>query len=304
MYCSASCIPAASDALVQCITVIIPSLFPFLVLTEILNNTDLFTFIGNKAEKTGKLLFNVSGNAFSIIIISYICGFPATSKITSDFYRNGKISYSDALRLSAFTNNPGPLFMIGTIGVGFLGSARTGAELYLIQITASLITGLIMNHFVIKSHENIYKVSVKISDTGRTLDLITSAISNSVTAMLPITGTIVFFTFLSEAIIDSGVLFSFLRLFSAEYSREYASGVIRCIFELTGGLTAIIPLYSGSDFLIHVISLICGWSGLAIHIQVSNFYLKENISVRFYFIGKILTSILAFLLALSIGLFN
>ena len=146
MFYSASCIPAAADALIQCITVVIPSLFPFLVLTVTLKNSAFLSVLGKKSEKLSRLLFNVSGNAFSIIIISYLCGFPAAAKITSDFYKSGKISYDDAQRLSGFTNNPGPLFLIGTVGVGFINSPFVGFKIYLVQVISSLTTGLILNH--------------------------------------------------------------------------------------------------------------------------------------------------------------
>lgn len=302
MFYSTYCIPAAADALIQCITVVIPSLFPFLVLTEILNNSALLSYIGNKSEKVANFLFKVSGNAFSIIIISYLCGFPAAAKITSDFYKNGKISYSDAIRLSCFTNNPGPLFLIGTVGVGFLDSAFCGVKLYLVQISASLLCGVILNNFLFRntnSHiKNSYKNTSIVFNEKKTLDIIVNAINNSFNAMLPITGTIVFFTFLSEAIIGSGMPVVISGLFSPDLSREYTDAYIRCLFELTGGLSAIIPLYIKSAFLIPIISFICGWSGMAIHMQVTNFYIKEKIPVKYYFAGKMITTVISGILSL------
>ena len=45
-----------------------------------------------------------------------------------------KISASEAQSLIAYSNNSGPLFVIGAVGVGIFGSLKTGLILYAVQI--------------------------------------------------------------------------------------------------------------------------------------------------------------------------
>jgi len=297
---STSCIPAAADALFNCFKSVFPAIFPFLVLTEMLNRTNLFSSIGNKTEKIARIIFKTSGNALSVICIGFLCGFPGAAKVTADFYNNGRISYSDAVRLSTFTNNPGPLFMVGTVGVVFLDSALLGFQLFAVQILSSFITGIILSHIInIESTPPVNKKNNKILPQS-SLGIFTESINTAVLTMLPIIGTIVFFAFFSEAIISSNIIASIVSLIFPPNSAFLTNCIIRCVFELTGGLTAVIPLLKGSCFLLPGVSLICSWSGIAIHIQVTNFYIKENLPVKFYFIGKLIQSTLSTVLTVLI----
>ena len=51
-----------------------------------------------------------------------ISGYPVGAKIVTEFRKNGDCSRAEAERLLAFTNNSGPLFIIGTIGVSMFGN--------------------------------------------------------------------------------------------------------------------------------------------------------------------------------------
>ncbi|MBQ8164788.1 MAG: hypothetical protein IJZ94_03120 [Clostridia bacterium] len=297
---SASCIPAAADSLIQCITVVIPSIYPFLVITEMLNKTDFFYLVGNKLDKLSKKLFNISGNAVSVILIGYLCGFPGAAKITSDLYANKKISYEDAIRLSVFTNNPGPLFVIGTIGYGFLNSVNLGIKLFILQILSSLLTGLILNRFIKLNKINfIKKDDLKHNiKSSVTLSSISDSITGAFFTMIPITATIVFFASFSEAIISSNIIVPIVNLFKLDDFTDVFNSSIKCFFEITGGLSSIIPIIKKSKLLLPVISLICGWSGISIHMQIISFYSKAGIETKYYFAGKIFNMVLVFLTSL------
>lgn len=51
-----------------------------------------------------------------------ISGYPIGAKIVTEFRKNGDCSRAEAERLLAFTNNSGPLFIIGTVGVSMFGN--------------------------------------------------------------------------------------------------------------------------------------------------------------------------------------
>lgn len=44
-----------------------------------------------------------------------ISGYPVGAKIVTEFRKNGECTKAEAERLLAFTNNSGPLFIIGTV---------------------------------------------------------------------------------------------------------------------------------------------------------------------------------------------
>ena len=48
--------------------------------------------------------------------------------------QENKISKSDGEKLLVFTNNAGPIFILGTIGIGMYGSVKIGFLLYFLDL--------------------------------------------------------------------------------------------------------------------------------------------------------------------------
>lgn len=93
----------------------IPSLFPFMILSGIMvrmNLTDYFSLVLSPLIKP---LFKVSGNGAYCIIMGFLCGFPMGAKVISDLYERRKISKSEASYLLCFCNNIGPIYFTGFV---------------------------------------------------------------------------------------------------------------------------------------------------------------------------------------------
>lgn len=114
IFSSSNIIAVKEGLLIWCNSVI-PSLFPFFIATELLNYTNLAQALGKMLNKIMRPLFNVSGEGAYALIMGIISGYPVGAKIVLDLYQNGKCSKDEAERLLAFTNNSGPLFIIGTV---------------------------------------------------------------------------------------------------------------------------------------------------------------------------------------------
>ena len=76
-------------------------------------------------------------------IMGIISGYPVGAKIVTEFRKNGDCSRAEAERLLAFTNNSGPLFIIGSVGISMFGNT-------LIRIT------LIYNSYIILYHSWLF----------------------------------------------------------------------------------------------------------------------------------------------------
>ena len=71
-------------------------------------------------------LFNVPDVAIFPLIMGSISGYPIGAKVVSDIYTNNLISKKDAEKVLAFTNNSGPLFILGTVGIAFFNNQKIG----------------------------------------------------------------------------------------------------------------------------------------------------------------------------------
>ena len=64
-----------------------------------------------------KPLFNIRGEGSFALIMGIISGYPVGAKIACNFRKNNVCSKEECERLLSFTNNSGPLFIVGTVGI-------------------------------------------------------------------------------------------------------------------------------------------------------------------------------------------
>ena len=76
-------------------------------------------------------IFNVPGEGAFALIMGIISGYPVGAKIVANLKEQHLCSDIEAERLIAFTNNSGPLFIIGTVGVSMFSSVSLGMLLFL-----------------------------------------------------------------------------------------------------------------------------------------------------------------------------
>lgn len=115
IFFSKSNISAAKTGLDLFANSVIPSLFPFFVATELLSHTNIIKLLGASFNKFMKPLFNVRGEGSFALIMGIISGYPVGAKIACNFRKNNICSKEECERLLSFTNNSGPLFIVGTV---------------------------------------------------------------------------------------------------------------------------------------------------------------------------------------------
>ena len=111
---------AARDGLTLCGNVIIPSLFPFFVLSSLVVELGLAGYLGRMLEGVMRPLFNVSGVCASAFALGFVGGYPVGARTAIDLYQKGMCTRTEAERLLAFCNNSGPAFILGVVGAVFL----------------------------------------------------------------------------------------------------------------------------------------------------------------------------------------
>ncbi len=120
---------------------LIPSLFPFMVLSSYISQCDIANVISKIFEKPFKSIFRVSGYGIIPFILGLSGGYPVGAKTISEFYENEKISQNEAHRLLFWCINPSPAFTITAVGSFMLGNTKSGLILYGSCVLASLTVG-------------------------------------------------------------------------------------------------------------------------------------------------------------------
>lgn len=149
---------------------VIPSLFPFFIATELLNYTRLPYYLGKLTNKLMNPLFNVPGEGSYAFIMGIISGYPVGAKIINKFVEEGTCTKSEAERMLAFTNNSGPLFIIGTVGISLFGDIKIGIILFITHILACLTVGILFGVTSRKKYEKNYINNINNRNINRNIN--------------------------------------------------------------------------------------------------------------------------------------
>lgn len=138
---------AVREGLNLCGNVILPSLFPFFVLSALIVELGLSQYLGKLLEPVMRPLFHLNGSCACALAMGFIGGYPVGARTAINLYQNGQCTKTEAERLLAFCNNSGPAFILGVVGAGVFGSSQVGLILYFTHVCASLLVGLIFRFY-------------------------------------------------------------------------------------------------------------------------------------------------------------
>lgn len=262
---------------------IFPSLFPFFVIGNILIDLGFPKLLGTLLKDVMYKLFKINGTGAFIIILSILSGFPSSAKYTKELYLNGEINDKEATKLLTFTHFSNPLFILGTLSITFLNNKEIGMCILISHYIGNLFIGLIFRNYYI-SKKDTTKVSLKnaiismnSSRTNKSFgQMLSNAITSSISTLLLILGTVTIFLVLTT-LINNNLSVS-----------PYYKSIINGIFEMTQGLKYLsmlkIPLYKQALISVFFIS----FGGLSVHMQVLSIISDTKIKYFPYFISRIL----------------
>ncbi|MBE6013012.1 MAG: sporulation integral membrane protein YlbJ [Lachnospiraceae bacterium] len=313
----AEIIGAAKEGLLLWYTANVPSLLPFMITVNILMGLKAVEFFGVIFEPFMAPLFNVNGNGSFPFIAGMTSGYPMGAKVTSRLRQENLISKTEAQRLLAFSNNSGPLFILGAVGVGMFKNPSVGYFFMLIHYLGAILNGLIFKYYKKEKVKSVSRVKGTLfSDAlekmrierirdGRSFTMILSeSLMDSMTAIVNIGGYIMLFFVVVKALeivniisIFESLLYPLIKILNI--SPEMFKGLFYGIFEITGGAGKLsaLPL---SRPVILLAGFILSFGGFSIHAQSSNFISKTDISMAIYILSKIshglITALLGYIL--------
>lgn len=279
---------------------VVPSLLPFFIATELLGYTNVISVLGKLLNKFMRPIFNVPGEGAFPFIMGIISGYPMGAKIVSNFKKQGICTNEEAERLIAFTNNSGPLFIIGTVGIGLFKDTKTGILLFITHILACLTVGFIFRWWKSGRKKRSSKSETLPNNTTERVSLsnlgeiLARSIMSAINTVLLIGGFIVLFSVIISILENSGIISiisNFIKpiLNVMHIPTSYADGIITGIIELTNGVCNIasIPNKSISTNII-ICAFLLGFGGISITLQILSITSKAKISIKPYIIGKLL----------------
>ena len=285
---------AVRDGLIMCAQLIIPSLLPFFIAVNLLNELGASRLVSNMLSPLGARL-SISGHGVTAFIIGVTGGYPLGAAYVARLRSRELIGCGEASRLLVFCNNSGPAFIVGAAGIGAFSSAAAGFFLYAVHILAALIFGLINSPKApcdIRYDDDLF-APVSFSAA------FTASVKRSAESVIGVCAFILAFSAVSGVLDGMGIVQTVAGELSYRLGAElgFCRALLAGILELGNGIGGMTGLGISPQNLA-LAAFILSWSGLSVHFQTFAMTAGTDIKTARYMIGRFCIALIAAAMAL------
>lgn len=274
---------------------VLPSMLPFFFFSKMLTELGFATDAGQFLKKPLKKIYGSPSIGGYILIMSMLCGYPVGAKLIGECHKKCLINKEEARTISTFSSTSGPLFIIGTVGVGMFENKLYGFILLISHYIGTLLNGIIYRR---KSSS-----AVNIPSFARSEDMLNSVMLNTFLSVGIVGGYITIFNLFLDVLQNIGIIPGIAKIFAfLGVPGRITSGVAGGLIEMTKGCL----MLSSTGFPILIILPLCEFvitfGGLSVTLQSMTFLSETKISPAFYLLSKFTQGILCTLICFIITL--
>lgn len=277
----------ASSGILLWFNIVLPTLLPFIIISNLLIHTRAIDWIAKIASPLMCRLFRVSPYGAFAILTGFLCGYPMGSKVTADLLRNDYLSLDEGRYLLSFCNNTSPMFIISYVIWQNLNVPElTLPFLIILMLSPVLCSFLFRRYYHLPVSYGYHNSQKNTSGTTNSSDaLMDSCIMNGFETITKVGGYIMLFS----------IFISFAELFPIRHT--LITSVLLPSLEITTGIKMICASSLSSNIrMIGVLTLTAfgGWCSVA---QTRSMIQGTGLSILPYIIEKLATALVTSLLA-------
>lgn len=250
----------AKKGLKYCLELLVPSLFPFMVLSSYIVRSGVSSMLGGIFSPIMKFLFKLDGSAAPTVIMSFIGGFPVGARGIAGMYETKQISLNQARRMSLFCVGAGPAFLITAVGTVLLGNAELGVILLISQLISGFILGIISRFFY--PEKSTKRKSQEKENINQQNAFVKSCTDGS-KGIISLSALVILFQTFIGVIEQSGGEQLIEKIFAA-MGLKYSEIILPSILEVTGACNVI----AEGTFPLYILSAVIAFGGLCVHLQI------------------------------------
>ena len=269
----------------------VPSLFPFMVLSGFLLRSGLSIQISSLLYPVLGRIFRLSSNCIYVIIMGFLCGFPMGANVVAESLSLNRISRREADLLLAFCNNIGPVY--------FISFAFAACPILSLRTTLSIMYGIPLLYGLILRYtryrdipytktmlrpnpRQLYNTNIQQNKSYHYLDAFQESLQKSITSIVNLGGYMIIFNVLQ------------LPLYNTFYQvPENILCILKGLIEINSGISAI-ALHS--ELYIVVYTIFLPFCGLCCFFQTYAMIKDTPLSLKKYFLHKIIQTHVTLLL--------
>ena len=277
--------------------VIVPTLLPFIIVSHLIVNLRLTTYIAKVFYPFLHHLFAVTKHGCYVIIIGLLTGFPVGAKACGDLVTDRMITKKEGQYLLTFCNNASPMFIISFIAITTLNIGSHKYMLLALIYISALLTAIIYRcvHKIststfIEENKTIHSKNLSIASLEQpkssrlSFAIVDHAILDGFEVITKVGGYIILFSILSSII---------LSVTPANNVLSY-TGV--GFLEITNGINAIGDSTLALSTKIALILSLTSFGGLSSVAQTKSVIDESGLSIKCYTLYKLLNACITFVL--------
>lgn len=252
---------------------LLPSLFPFLVFSELLVRLDAGRLFSVVLGKPCRFLFGLSDAGTAAYFLGVLCGFPVGTVCALTLYRKNEISKEELTRLCLFGGNPSSGFLIGAVGEGLFGNRNAGIFLFFSLLLSNAVIGILL-HLAGDTPPS----KGKMTHCGGNVNAgdLTASVKNAFFTFLTVTAFVLFF---------SGITGCFTALCTRLKLSENLLVTLCGMLEMTAGISAAVTAFP--PFIAFLFcAFFAGFGGLSVALQLFAVLEEEKIRMSAYLLAK------------------
>lgn len=270
----------AREGLLLCGRAIVPTIFPFLILCDLLLSFSATETMLQCLSRPFAALLRLSPYGSIAFLFGNLFGFPIGAKTVAKYYKAGVLSRVESERLLLFCGNASPFFLIGSVGYGMFSSFRIGILLYVSQFAVSLMCGIILT---VPSKKHSKRNQSRLADISlQRKASFPASVQGAVTQTLYICGYILFF---------SALISAFLPLLPKSLA-PFIVGLLEI------GNASAYAAKNAPHLAVPLCAFSACFSGLSVFFQTADCIRETDLSLRFYLPIKLLCGAFSFFLVL------
>ncbi len=260
---------------------LVPTLLPFLIVSQLLLKTSVVNWIQNLLGPVFRKLFHCSEEGAFCLLCGFLCGYPVGARLIALQIKEQRLSLTEGQYLLSFCNNVSPMFCISYGIRQAIGDTRTTPYLLIIYGSA-LLFGFFTRPGTLPG--TCLKTKKQTSETETIFQLIDVCIIDSFLILIKLCGYLILFSIISKGL-----------LMALPLESIYTAPVLSALLEITGGLSLISHLPHGFiRSALGVIALTFG--GLCCIFQTNSVIAETGLSLKKYILHKTVISIISLFL--------
>ncbi len=267
------------EGLRLCANVIIPSLFPFMVLSGFVALSGLGPLVAFPLRPITRYLLRLPDEAASVLLMSFIGGYPVGARTMATLLSTGRLSPQRASRMLCYCVNAGPSFLVVAVGWGFFRSTDAGWILLGAQILSALIIGAFLSRAEKEDSPSRPQPPMSLNSA------FVQSVINASAALINTCAFVVLFCALIALIKRAGIISALENIYPLSMlPHGLVETVLSGFLEVTSGCSASATLPGDTAFLL--VSFFVSFGGISIICQVASALHATGVDLRGFLLSR------------------